>query len=70
MPFQEQMRALEELKRTDPKWAAALDRVFESVVAHLLSQRIGGLSGKLEVTLNHSASVLKAEVKPTQVFTS
>jgi hypothetical protein len=64
------MRPLDELRRADPRWAAALDKVFESVVAHLLSQRVGGLSGKLEVTLNHSASVLKAEVKPTQVFTS
>lgn len=64
------MKALDELKRTDPKWAAMLDRVLETVASHLLSQRIGGLSGRLEVVLNHSASQLKAEVKPTLVMTS
>lgn len=63
-------RSVEELRRADPKWVAMLERVLETVAAHLLSQRIGGLSGKLEVVLNHSASVLKAEVKPTLVITS
>lgn len=64
------MRQLDELKRYDPKWAAALERMMERVAGHLLSQRIGGLSGRLEVVLNHSASQLKAEVKPTEVITS
>ena len=62
------MRSLEEIRRTDPKWASILERTVEEIASILLAQRIGGLSGKMEVLFNHSATVLKAEVKPTRVI--
>lgn len=64
------MRSVEELRRTDPKWAAALDRLFETMASHLMTQRMGMLAGRLDVTLNHSASALKIEFRPTLVITS
>lgn len=64
------MRSVEELRRTDPKWAAALDRLLERLASHLLTQRIGGQSGRIDVAVNHSSSVLKTEFRPTLVDAS
>ncbi len=67
------MRALEELKRTDPKWSDALARLLDQVADHLLSQRIGGIPGRVDVALNWGAGPkppLKIELRPVKVITS
>ena len=67
------MRALDELRRTDPKWVDALDRLLTQLAEHLTSQRIGGTPGRADVSLNWGAGPkppLKIELRPVRVITS
>lgn len=68
------MKALEDLRRTDPRWYEALQLLLSDVASHLLSQRIGGLSGRADVSLNwgvgQSKVPLKIEFKPVKVIQS
>lgn len=68
------MKALEELRRHDPAWYEALDRLVRDLSEHLVSQRIGGLVGRADVALNWGAgsskAPLKIEFKPVKVIQS
>ena len=68
------MRALEELRRADPRWSEALDRLLNTVAEHLISQRIGGAPGRADVAINWGAGPnkppLKIEFKPVKVIAS
>lgn len=68
------MRALDELRRADPKWQDALDRMVAQIAEHLVSQRVGCTPGRMDVSLNWGGGPnkppLKIELKPVRVIAS